>query len=168
MRLALARALFCKPDLLLLDEPTNMLDMQAIIWLERYLQNWPSTLLVVSHDRNFLDEVPTDMLHLHSLRMDSYRYTYSQSLIIRNGANKPPGAHQRQITLRIVGYHFSSRLSATLNLFLIYIKITWALSILFEGMHKKFEINQKKIKGGSQSGRKVSHISKIDLPLVYR
>ena len=74
MRLALARALFCKPDLLLLDEPTNMLDMQAIIWLERYLQNWPSTLLVVSHDRNFLDEVPTDMLHLHSLRIDTYRY----------------------------------------------------------------------------------------------
>ena len=81
MRLALARALFCKPDLLLLDEPTNMLDMQAIIWLERYLQNWPSTLLVVSHDRNFLDEVPTDMLHLHSKKMDSYRYCaqWSQS-----------------------------------------------------------------------------------------
>jgi len=78
MRLALARALFCKPDLLLLDEPTNMLDMQAIIWLERYLQNWPSTLLVVSHDRNFLDEVPTDMLHLHSQRIDSYRGNYSE------------------------------------------------------------------------------------------
>ena len=51
MRIALARALFCKPDLLLLDEPTNMLDIQAIIWLERYLQTWPSTILVVSHDR---------------------------------------------------------------------------------------------------------------------
>ena len=79
MRLALARALFCKPDLLLLDEPTNMLDMQAIIWLERYLQNWPSTLLVVSHDRNFLDEVPTDMLHLHSKKMDSYRYCFAHN-----------------------------------------------------------------------------------------
>lgn len=52
---ALARALFSKPDLLLLDEPTNMLDIKAIIWLENYLQNWPTTLLVVSHDRNFLD-----------------------------------------------------------------------------------------------------------------
>jgi ATP-binding cassette subfamily F protein 3 len=57
MRLALARALFSKPDLLLLDEPTNMLDIKAIIWLENYLQNWPTTLLVVSHDRNFLDQV---------------------------------------------------------------------------------------------------------------
>merc|ERR1719322_509376 len=78
MRLALARALYCKPDLLLLDEPTNMLDMQAIIWLENYLQSWPSTLLVVSHDRSFLDEVPTDMLHLHSQRVDQYRGNYTQ------------------------------------------------------------------------------------------
>ncbi|OTF76765.1 hypothetical protein BLA29_009547, partial [Euroglyphus maynei] len=60
MRLALARALFSKPDLLLLDEPTNMLDMKAIIWLTNYLiNNWTSTLLVVSHDRKFLSEVPT-------------------------------------------------------------------------------------------------------------
>jgi len=78
MRLALARALFCKPDLLLLDEPTNMLDMQAIIWLEKYLQSWASTLLVVSHDRSFLDEVPTDILHIHSQRIDTYRGNYSE------------------------------------------------------------------------------------------
>lgn len=73
MRLALARALFSRPDLLLLDEPTNMLDIKAIIWLENYLQNWPTTLLVVSHDRNFLDTVPTDILHLHTQRIDAYR-----------------------------------------------------------------------------------------------
>merc|ERR1712142_1071697 len=78
MRIALARALFSKPDLLLLDEPTNMLDMQAVIWLERYLQTWPSTILVVSHDRNFLDEAPTDMLHLHSQRIDTYRGNYTE------------------------------------------------------------------------------------------
>lgn len=78
MRLALARALFSRPDLLLLDEPTNMLDIKAIIWLENYLQTWPTTLLVVSHDRNFLDTVPTDILHLHSQRIDSYRGNYEQ------------------------------------------------------------------------------------------
>ncbi|XP_039297067.1 ATP-binding cassette sub-family F member 3 [Nilaparvata lugens] len=66
----------CRPDLLLLDEPTNMLDMKAIIWLETYLQNWPTTLLVVSHDRHFLDTVPTDILHLHTQRIDSYRGNY--------------------------------------------------------------------------------------------
>ncbi|CAG9821893.1 unnamed protein product [Phaedon cochleariae] len=78
MRLALARALFSRPDLLLLDEPTNMLDIKAIIWLENYLQNWPTTLLVVSHDRNFLDAVPTDILHLHSQRIEAYRGNYEQ------------------------------------------------------------------------------------------
>ncbi|CAG8611873.1 7910_t:CDS:2, partial [Paraglomus occultum] len=78
MRLALARALFCRPDLLLLDEPTNMLDIPAVAWLEHYLKNWPSTLLVVSHDREFLDEVATDILHQHSERVDFYRGNFTQ------------------------------------------------------------------------------------------
>ncbi|KAH0512615.1 ATP-binding cassette sub-family F member 3 [Microtus ochrogaster] len=73
MRLALARALFARPDLLLLDEPTNMLDVRAILWLENYLQSWPSTILVVSHDRNFLNAIATDIIHLHSQRLDGYR-----------------------------------------------------------------------------------------------
>ncbi|KAM6969817.1 ATP-binding cassette sub-family F member 3 [Aplochiton taeniatus] len=76
MRLALARALFAKPDLLLLDEPTNMLDVRAILWLENYLQTWQSTILVVSHDRNFLNAVVTDIVHLHSQRLESYRGDY--------------------------------------------------------------------------------------------
>lgn len=69
-----------RPDLLLLDEPTNMLDIKAIIWLENYLQNWPTTLLVVSHDRNFLDTVPTDILYLHSQRIETYRYNIAYIL----------------------------------------------------------------------------------------
>uniref|UniRef100_A0A671SL00 ATP-binding cassette sub-family F member 3 n=1 Tax=Sinocyclocheilus anshuiensis TaxID=1608454 RepID=A0A671SL00_9TELE len=76
MRLALARALFARPDLLLLDEPTNMLDVRAILWLENYLQTWQSTILVVSHDRNFLNAVVTDIIHLHSQRLESYRGDY--------------------------------------------------------------------------------------------
>jgi len=76
MRLALARALFSKPDLLLLDEPTNMLDLKAIIWLENYLQTWKSTILVVSHDRTFLNTVATDILYLHSQKLESYRGNY--------------------------------------------------------------------------------------------
>ncbi|NXD38440.1 ABCF3 protein, partial [Copsychus sechellarum] len=82
MRLALARALFARllsPSLLtsvpfpLPSEPTNMLDVRAILWLESYLQTWQSTILVVSHDRNFLNAVATDIIHLHSQRLDMYR-----------------------------------------------------------------------------------------------
>ena len=66
-----------------------------------------------------------------------------------------------------MGYYFSSRLTATLNLCLIYFKITWALVILLEHKHKKFEINQTKIKGSCQSGRKVvTYDSKSDLALI--
>lgn len=73
MRLSLARALFCKPDLLLLDEPSNMLDVPSITYLANYLQTYPSTVLVVSHDRAFLNEVATDIIHQHSERLDYYR-----------------------------------------------------------------------------------------------
>ncbi|KAI9065539.1 P-loop containing nucleoside triphosphate hydrolase protein [Trametes sanguinea] len=78
MRLALARALFVKPALLLLDEPSNHIDLNALAWLEDYLQTWPGTLLVVSHDRAFLDAVATDIIHMHSGRLDYYKGNFTQ------------------------------------------------------------------------------------------
>ncbi|KAI9451534.1 P-loop containing nucleoside triphosphate hydrolase protein [Russula earlei] len=78
MRLALARALFVKPSLLLLDEPSNHIDLNALAWLEDYLQTWPGTLVVVSHDRAFLDAVATDIIHQHSGRLDYYKGNFTQ------------------------------------------------------------------------------------------
>ncbi|KAF8575906.1 P-loop containing nucleoside triphosphate hydrolase protein [Ramaria rubella] len=78
MRLALARALFVKPHLLLLDEPSNHIDLNALAWLEDYLQTWPGTILVVSHDRAFLDAVATDIVHQHSNRLDYYKGNFTQ------------------------------------------------------------------------------------------
>jgi len=73
MRISIARALYIQPTCLLLDEPTNHLDLRAVIWLEGYLTRWKKTLIVVSHDREFLNNVSSDIIHLHDQKLDTYR-----------------------------------------------------------------------------------------------
>ena len=77
MRLQLARALMCPADLLLLDEPTNHLDLDALVWLEAWLQRFDGTLLIISHDREFLDAVTTVTLHLDDARITRYGGNYT-------------------------------------------------------------------------------------------
>ncbi|WP_394560266.1 ATP-binding cassette domain-containing protein [Aquipseudomonas alcaligenes] len=77
MRLNLAQALMCPSDLLLLDEPTNHLDLDAILWLEEWLKSYPGTLLLISHDRDFLDAVVDHVAHLEQQKLTLYRGGYS-------------------------------------------------------------------------------------------
>ncbi len=78
MRLNLARALMCRSDLLLLDEPTNHLDLDAVLWLEEWLKKYPGTLLLISHDRDFLDSVMTHIIHIEHQHITLYTGNYSQ------------------------------------------------------------------------------------------
>ncbi|AIY42640.1 Glutathione-regulated potassium-efflux system ATP-binding protein [Collimonas arenae] len=77
MRLNLAQALMCPSDLLLLDEPTNHLDLDAIIWLEDWLKRYPGTLIIISHDRDFLDGVVNVIVHIDERKLKRYSGNYS-------------------------------------------------------------------------------------------
>jgi len=83
MRLNLARALMCRSDVLLLDEPTNHLDLDAVIWLESWLKRYEGTLLLISHDREFLDNVVNEVAHIEHQRLKLYTGNYSQFETLR-------------------------------------------------------------------------------------
>ncbi|WP_136681498.1 ATP-binding cassette domain-containing protein [Neptunomonas sp. XY-337] len=77
IRLNLAQALMCRSDILLLDEPTNHLDLDATLWLEQWLKSYPGTLLLISHDRDFIDQVVTHVVHMSNQKLDIYKGQYS-------------------------------------------------------------------------------------------
>jgi len=101
MRISLARALYIQPTVLLLDEPTNHLDLRAVLWLEEYLTRWKKTLIVVSHDRDFLNSITTDIIHLHDERLHYYRGNFAQFEEMyeqrRREANKEFDKFQKQL-----------------------------------------------------------------------
>ena len=96
MRIALARALFVKPDLLLLDEPTNHLDVHALTWLEFFLAAWEKTVLIVSHDRGFLNKVTAYTIFLNGKRLRYYGGNYDTYLRVRAEHRAAHAAHQKQ------------------------------------------------------------------------
>lgn len=77
IRLNLAKALMCPSDVLLLDEPTNHLDLDAVMWLENWLRQYPGTLLLISHDRDFLDGICSHIVHLYQKQLVLYKGNYS-------------------------------------------------------------------------------------------
>ncbi|MGZ8095480.1 MAG: ABC-F family ATP-binding cassette domain-containing protein, partial [Methylosarcina sp.] len=77
MRLNLAQALMCRSDVLLLDEPTNHLDLDAVIWLQDWLCKYPGTLLLISHDRDFLDAITDHIVHIEQNKAEIYTGNYS-------------------------------------------------------------------------------------------
>ena len=107
MRLNLAQALMCPSDLLLLDEPTNHLDIDAIIWLEDWLKRYPGTLIIISHDRDFLDEIVNVIVHIDERKLKRYSGNYS-------GFERQRAAH---LVLAAAAYEKQQRTRAHLQSF---------------------------------------------------
>jgi len=84
VRLNVAKALMCRSDLLLLDEPTNHLDLDAVLWLERWLKHYTGTLILIAHDRDFLDQLTTHTLHIEHQKAQLYKGNYSAFELIRS------------------------------------------------------------------------------------
>ncbi|RZC83537.1 hypothetical protein C5167_046323 [Papaver somniferum] len=101
MRISLARALFVQPTLLLLDEPTNHLDLRAALWLEEYLCCWKNTLVIVSHDRDFLNTICGDIIHLHEQKLQLYRGNFDEFERLyeqrRREVNRISETHEKQV-----------------------------------------------------------------------
>jgi ATP-binding cassette, subfamily F, member 3 len=93
----LAQALMCRSDLLLLDEPTNHLDLDAVIWLEGWLKAYPGTLLLISHDRDFLDSTVERICHLERRGLKAlHRQLFRLRAPARRAARAAAGRHERQ------------------------------------------------------------------------
>jgi ATP-binding cassette subfamily F protein 3 len=83
MRIELAKLLLQRPDILLLDEPTNHLDIEAIMWLEEFMETFPGSVILISHDKTFLDNVTTRTIEISNQKIYDYKTNYSHYLVLR-------------------------------------------------------------------------------------
>ncbi|WP_410013263.1 ABC transporter ATP-binding protein [Sodalis sp. C49] len=116
MRLNLAQALICRSDLLLLDEPTNHLDLDAVIWLEKWLKNYDGTLILISHDRDFLDPIVNKILHIEQQTLNEYTGNYSsfeQQRVTKLAQQQSLFQHQQEKVAHLQHYIDRFRAQAT-------------------------------------------------------
>ncbi|HVO04380.1 MAG TPA: ABC-F family ATP-binding cassette domain-containing protein [Candidatus Cybelea sp.] len=115
MRVALAAVLFSRPDLLLLDEPTNHLDLEATLWLEGFLKNYPHTILLVSHDRDLLNNVVDKIVHLHDRKFtvynggyDTFEETRRQRLALQAAAAAKQEAQRKHMMVFVDRFRYKA------------------------------------------------------------
>ncbi len=143
VRILLARALFGNPDNLLLDEPTNDLDIETVMWLENYLANAENTILIVSHDRHFLDSVCTHTVDIDFGRVamfaGNYSFWYESSqLALRNNSNKTKRLKKRRRNWKSLSAALAPMLLNRSRLQVV--RKCWRSSILKRSSHRRENI----------------------------
>lgn len=153
MRVSLARALFIEPTLLLLDEPTNHLDLNAVIWLDNYLCAWKKTLLVVSHDAGFLDNICTDIIHLETKKLIYYKGNYSQFQSMHEQRQKQLAKdyEKQEKAIRIAKKHGNSKVKSERK--------------VVEALTKKQQKNRTKL--SSMQSSQDTQVNLIEKPREY-
>ncbi|CAB1320724.1 unnamed protein product [Coregonus sp. 'balchen'] len=168
---ATKKALFMEPTLLMLDEPTNHLDLNAVIWLNNYLQGWKKTLLIVSHDQSFLDDVCTDIVHLDNQKLYYYRGNYREFISNGHSFSYPTNSNTC-----IVLYTFTfSRSSypeplAVRSMFYRLKFLSLRFAVTFKKMYvqkqkelqKQYDKQEKKLKDLKAGGRSTKQAVSVD------
>lgn len=83
MRISIAKVVFCEPEILMLDEPTNHLDLEALIWLEHYVQNLDVTVVIISHARDFLNATVDEIIELQNLKLTYYKGNFDTFMQVK-------------------------------------------------------------------------------------
>ncbi|MBL4602696.1 MAG: ABC-F family ATP-binding cassette domain-containing protein [Emcibacteraceae bacterium] len=115
MRVALACTLFTQPDLLLLDEPTNYLDLEGVLWLENFIKNYPYTILIISHDRDLLNQAASAIVHLENRGLtfyggnfDKFEKTYREQKTLQRAAIKKQSLERAHIEKYIERFRYTA------------------------------------------------------------
>ncbi|KAH8582226.1 ABC transporter [Cryptosporidium sp. chipmunk genotype I] len=178
MRVALARAIYANPDILLLDEPTNHLDILAVTWLENFLKDWDKTCVIVSHSRDFLNQVCSDIIHFHDHKLtyfkgnyDSFEEARSNDLILKKKQFEQQSAEKERIQKFIDKFRYNAKRASLVQ---SRIKLLEKLPMLEEIQKDPtvvFDFNTMDTSGSTNTGKSnedfVSLIECCDVSFYY-
>lgn len=178
MRVALARAIYANPDILLLDEPTNHLDILAVTWFENFLRDWDKTCVIVSHSRDFLNQVCSDIIHFNDHKLtyfkgnyDSFEEARSNELILKRKQIEQQSAEKERIQKFIDKFRFNASRASLVQSRLKFIEKLPMLEEIQKDPTVVFDFNTMDTSGSTNTGRSnedfVSLIECCDVSFHY-
>ncbi|OII73441.1 ABC transporter-like protein [Cryptosporidium ubiquitum] len=178
MRVALARAIYANPDVLLLDEPTNHLDILAVTWLENFLKDWDRTCVIVSHSRDFLNQVCSDIIHFHDHKLtyfkgnyDSFEEARSNDLILKKKQFEQQSAEKERIQKFIDRFRYNASKASLVQSRIKFLEKLPIIEEIQKDPTVVFDFNTMDTPGSTNTGKSngdfVSLIECCDISFYY-